>query len=134
MNIVDLMADLDWSDTDIVKRTESLLASQFPNVQILQRKVQGQMLGQYTLTTDEQAQLQAYAAASFAAGSDADQARSDMALLRQTWTYESAQAALAADPTDADAQATISGSSQDVINLAAARAANRQTAASPDVT
>jgi hypothetical protein len=132
MSFINLMANDDWSDVDIVRRTEAIIASQFPNIQILQRKVQGQMLGQYTLTADEQAQLQSYAAASFAAGTDADQARADMALLRRTWAVEAAQARLAqpvADPADdqdtaerAAAQAVLDAAAPDALALASQRA------------
>jgi hypothetical protein len=130
-SFIDLMANDNWSDADIVRRTEAILSSQFPNSQILQRKVQGQMLGQYTLTADEQAQLQAYAAASFAAGADADQARADMDLLRRTWAVEAAQTRLAQPVVDGDdqdaaeraaAQAVIDAATPDALALAAQRA------------
>jgi hypothetical protein len=131
MSFINLMANDDWSDADIVRRTESLIASQFPNIQILQRKVQGQMLGQYTLTADEQAQLQAYAAASFAAGTDADQARADMKTLRSVWAVEAAQARLAEPVVDGDdqdaseraaAQAEIDAATPDVMTVVTERA------------
>lgn len=137
MSFIDLMADLHWSDTDIVNRTEAMIASKFPDIAILQRKVQGQMLGQYTLTPVEQAELQAYAAASFTAGALANEARADMALLRQVFAVESAQRKLDAlspipaegDDPDAEArsaaQAVIDGASEDVMRLVEQRAALR---------
>lgn len=123
-------ADSDFSEADIVRRTEAVISSQFPDIQILQRKVQGQMLGQYTLTTDEQAELQSYAAASFAAGSLADEARVAMALLRQAWAIEAARTRLALPPVDGDdqdaaeraaAQGVLDAASPEALALAAQR-------------
>jgi hypothetical protein len=79
------------------------------------------------MSLDEQDQLQEYGQLRYAAGQMADQARADMALLRQVWAYEAAHAALAADPTDADVQAVVSSASDNVKTLAAQRAAARST-------
>lgn len=89
-SFIDLMADDRWSEADIVNRTEATIAEHFPpaRAEILRRKVLGQMLGQYALTTAEQVEMGAYAQASMEAGVMADAARADMALLEQAFAVE----------------------------------------------
>jgi hypothetical protein len=148
MSFVNMMADDFWSDGDIVNRTEAVIAETFPpaRAEILRRKVMGQMLGQYALTADEQAEMQQYAVLSAQAGALADAARADMALLRAALTLEAAQRRLALEPVlltedgsnqadaDADAadraaaQAVVDGAAQPVLDLAAQRAAARAAA------
>jgi hypothetical protein len=117
MSFVNLLADDVWSEADIVARTEAIVRSQFSAIdeQILNRKVTGQMLRQYTLTEDEQAELGAFAAATEAARQQGDTARADMALLAQAMDVEAGTL----DP------ATVT---QDVADLVAQRAAARAAA------
>ena len=129
ISFVNLMADDDWSDQDIINRTEAVIGAEFPPTvfAILQRKVQGQMMG-YVLTVVEQAQLAHYVAVSYAAGMLADQARVDMELLRHIWRVEAAQRALAVDPNGegaAEHQAVIDTAPEDVMLIVNARAAAR---------
>jgi hypothetical protein len=116
MSFVDVMANDVWTAADIVRRTEAIVRSQFSaeDEQILNRKVTGQMLGQYTLTPDEQAELSAFAAATEAARLQGSAARADMALLAQ---------ALAVEAGTLDPAAV----AQDVTDLVARRAAARPT-------
>jgi hypothetical protein len=116
MSFVDVMANDVWTAADIVRRTEAMVRSQFSaeDEQILNRKVTGQMLGQYTLTPDEQAELGAFAAATEAARLQGVAARADMALLAQ---------ALAVEAGTLDPAAV----AQDVTDLVARRAAARPT-------
>lgn len=131
MSFINLMANDDWSDADIVNRTEAMITSQFPRWMILQRKVMGQMEGQYTLTADESSEYNAYKAYAFQMGADADQARSDMDLLRRTWAVSTAQQRLALPAVDGDdedaaerqsAQAVLDAAAPDALNLATQRA------------
>jgi hypothetical protein len=117
MSFVDLMANDVWTDADIVRRTEAIVRGQFSaeDEQILNRKVMGQVLGQYTLTADEQAELGAFAAATEAARQQGAAARADMALLAQAMDVEAGTL----DP------ATVT---QDVADLVAQRAAARAAA------
>jgi hypothetical protein len=83
------MANDVWSEEDIINRTESMIASVFPKTRldILSRKVQGQAMG-YVLTEQEAADLQAYQVVCYQAGTEADAARADMALLAATLAHE----------------------------------------------
>lgn len=101
-SFINLMADDVWSEADIVNRTEAIIAAEFPPAQhaILQRKVQGQALGVYQLTEQEQQELGLYAMLSESAGDLADAARADMALLRDALAMEAAFRELAAIPDD----------------------------------
>lgn len=113
-SFIDLMAGDRWSEADIVNRTEAVIAKDFPpaRAEILRRKVMGQMLGQYALTPDEQAEMAQYAQASMQAGAMADAARADMALLAQALAVEGGTL----DPASV---------AQAVTDLLAARAAAR---------
>lgn len=90
MSFINLMANDVWSEADIVARTEAIVRSQFSAIdeQILNRKVTGQVLGQYTLTTAEQAEVQAFATATESARQEGVAARADMALLSQALGVE----------------------------------------------
>lgn len=134
-SFINLLADDEWSEADIVNRTEAIIAGSFPNVEILKRKVTGMMLGQYQLTPEEQAEFGAYAALSFQAGALADAARADRALLADAMAVEHARARLTADPVAVDdpahaadpaeraaAQAVVDGASADVQALVTLRA------------
>lgn len=101
-SFINLMADDVWSEADIINRTEAIIAAEFPPARhaILQRKVQGQGMGVYVLTEQEQQELQRYALVSAHAGSLADAARADMALLQAAFDAEAAQRRLAQPPAD----------------------------------
>lgn len=139
-SFVDLMGHHVWTEEDITRRTEAIVRAQFSSEAetILQRKVTGQILGQYHLTDDEQAQLAAFSALSLEASAAGDAARTDSALLASTLAYEAATARLAlpadsANPDDADqrtaAQAVVSGASADVLALYQSRQAYRDAGA-----
>ena len=89
MSFINLFSNDQWTDADIVSRTEAMIASEFPRarIDILTRKVQGQAMG-YVLTEAEQAELQAYQVVCYQAGVEADAARSDLALLNAVLAYE----------------------------------------------
>jgi hypothetical protein len=90
MSFVDLMANHVWSEQDIVNRTEAMILSIFPLVDqtILQRKVTASLLGAYTLTAVDQAELQQFTALSMEAKAQADAARADMQLLQRVLEAE----------------------------------------------
>lgn len=92
MSFVNLMANDVWSETDIVTRTEAMIASEFPPAAaaILNRKATGALLGQYALTPGEQAELGRYAAVCDAARAAGTSARADVALLIETLALEAA--------------------------------------------
>jgi len=125
MSFIDLMANDDWSDADILSRTEAMIRAEFSADRefILNRKVSGSLLGQYALALDEQAELAGFAALTNAARSAGIQAKADMALLRETWAVEAAQAAFLTDPEDSDAQAVVDAASPEAISLALQRLA-----------
>ena len=95
MSFINLLSNDQWTEADIVNRTESMIASDFPKsrIDILTRKVQGQAMG-YTLTEQEAVDLQAYQVVCYQAGAAADAARADMALLNAVLAYEQALARL----------------------------------------
>lgn len=105
MSFIDLMACDVWSEADIVSRTEAMIAGEFSPqaVAILQRKVTAQMLGMYTMTTTEQAELARYAAVSTEAQAAGLQARADMALLAEVLAVEAGAASAEALPPTAQA-------------------------------
>jgi hypothetical protein len=137
-SFVNLMGFDVWSEADIINRTEAMLRSKY-SVQeelILNRKIAGMELGLYTMTPDEQAEMNDFNVTVFTSRAAGDAARADMALLQQALNVEAAQTALnalPAAPTDgspdpdadqrASLQATISGAPQNVTDLVSQRAA-----------
>ena len=93
MSFVNLMANDVWSDADILRRTESMIRSEFSQdaETILNRKVMGMQLGTYTPTEEEMAELARYNSTVLAAQAEGVQARIDMALLNQVFPLEDAQ-------------------------------------------
>lgn len=93
MSFIDLLSNTIWSESDIINRTEAMIASEFPptRVNILQRKLQGQIVGQYTLTEQESLDVQHYTQVAYLAGVEADSARADNILLSKTIEYEKAK-------------------------------------------
>jgi hypothetical protein len=103
MSFVNLMGNDVWSEADIINRTESMIASQFPLVEILRRKVLGQMEGQYALTPAENDEYLAYKMYTFQMGMLAGEARADMARLQQAMAVENGTLALDDAPDDVKA-------------------------------
>lgn len=103
--IVDLMADVRWSEADIVNRMEGLIREQCSAVeeQILTRKMLGASIGAYSLTASEQAEIGAYAAVCAGAQAAGRQARLDAALLDRVLDHELGIAQLATDDADGKA-------------------------------
>lgn len=101
-SFVNLMASDEWSEADIVNRTEAMIASEFSPqaVAILQRKATAQALGMHLLTADEQAELARYAIVSTEAQSEGQRARADMELLAEVLRVERGELPLA-DASDA---------------------------------
>jgi len=96
MSFVDLMKNDAWSDADIVNRTEAMISSEFPPsaVAILNRKATGALLGQYTMTVEEQMELGRYAQVCEAARLAGNEARANMMLLKEVQALEAARARL----------------------------------------
>jgi hypothetical protein len=124
MSFVDLMAEHDWSEGDILAYTEQHVRNGFgvEEIPILRDKLLGQMLGTRVLTADEQADMARYEARKLDAGTLAQAARDDMALLRQAWSVEAAQLRLARDPVASEAD----GSNQAAVDMDAADRATAQ--------
>ena len=97
MSFIDMMANDIWSDADITARTEAMVRSVVSIAEelVLNRKVQGAALGQYTLTAEDQAQVALLAQAGFAAQQEGIAARADMALLFRVFEVEEAEKRLA---------------------------------------
>ena len=97
MSFINMLANDLWSDEDITNRTESMVRAVVPlqDELVLNRKVQGAALGQYTLTADDQAQMALLAQAGFAAQQEGIAARTDMALLLRVFEVEKAEKRLA---------------------------------------
>lgn len=93
MSFVDMLANHVWTDAEITNRTEAMVRSVMPLVDelVLNRKVQGAALGQYTLTPEDQADMERLAAAGMAAQQAGIEARYDMLVLREVWLVEEAE-------------------------------------------
>jgi hypothetical protein len=97
MSFVNLIANDVWSETDIVRRTEAMIRSEFSleAETILNRKVLGITMGTYTPTPAEQAEMARYQAVVEAARDEGNAARADMALLAEVFPLETATRRLA---------------------------------------
>lgn len=97
MSFINLMVNDIWSDADITSRTESMVRSviSLQDELVLNRKIQGANLGQYTLTQEDQSQMLILAQAGIAAQQEGIAARKDMALLLKVLEYEKIKARLA---------------------------------------
>lgn len=100
MSFVNMLANDVWSDQDITNRTEAMVRAVVPLADelVLNRKVQGAALGEYTLTAEDQAQMALLAQAGLAAQQAGIEARADMALLMDVLAVEAAEARLAQPP------------------------------------
>lgn len=92
MSFVDLMSNDVWSEADILRRTEAIVRSQFTDEQerILNRKITGMILGKYTLSESEVAELTNFQTIVFLAQQEGLNATTDMDLLLRTFPVESA--------------------------------------------
>jgi hypothetical protein len=97
MSFINMMADDVWSEQDITSRTEAMVRSVMPlqDELVLNRKVQGAALGEYTLTAEDQADMAILAQAGFSAQQEGIAARADMALLLEVFAVEVAEKRLA---------------------------------------
>lgn len=130
---INLMGHDVWSEADIVSRTEAMVRSQVSTTdeRIINRKMQGAMLGQYTLSAQEQEEVERFARVTHEAQAAGAAARADMALLQGALDVEAAQRRLAqplGEPTEevdsaarAAAQAVVDAASQEVLALVALR-------------
>lgn len=92
-SFIDMMASHRWTETDIINRTEAMIAAEFsPNqVAIINRIVTAAAAGMYELTAEELAEVTHYNEVCLAAREAGAAARVDMALLAQVLDFEEAQ-------------------------------------------
>lgn len=126
-SFIDMMANDVWSDADITNRTEAMIRAVVPVAEelVLNRKAHGAALGQYTLTAEDQADMERLAQAGFAARQAGIEARYDMLVLNEVFEVEKAEKVLAdPDASDEDkirAQERIDVSDEDVMRWVEAR-------------
>jgi hypothetical protein len=110
-SFIDMMASHRWTETDIINRTEAMIAAEFPpnQVAIINRIVTAAAAGMYQLTEEELAEVTRYNEVCLAAREAGASARADMALLAQVLDFEAAQQLVAA-------------AAEEVVALAALRA------------
>jgi hypothetical protein len=92
-SFINLMADDVWSETDMIRRTEAMIRSEFSLEleTILNRKVSGMALGTYQPTGQDLADIARYDEVARDAQAAGVAARADMALLLQVFPLEEAQ-------------------------------------------
>lgn len=97
MSFIDMLANHVWTDAEITNRTEAMVRSVMPLADelVLNRKVQGAALGQYTLTPEDQADMARLAEAGMAAQQEGIAARYDALVLREVLLVEEAEKVLA---------------------------------------
>lgn len=132
-SFINLMGNDVWSEADIVSRTEAMVRGvvSATDERIINRKLQGAMLGQYTLSIQEQEEVERFARVTHEAQAAGAAARADMALLLGALNVEAALRRLAqpvADPAEegddaarASAQAVVDAASPQVLALVALR-------------
>lgn len=127
MSFIDMMANDVWSDADITNRTEAMVRAVVPVAEelVLNRKIQGAALGQYTLTPEDEAQMALLAQAGYAAQQEGIAARADMALLLRVLAVEAAIQVLA-DPEASEediafAQERVDAADEEVMSWVDAR-------------
>lgn len=93
MSFIDMMSDQIWTDAEITKRTESIVRSVMPldDELVLNRKIQGEALGQYVLTDADKADIAKLAQVGFLAQQEGKSARDDMILLLNVFSVENAE-------------------------------------------
>lgn len=129
MSFIDMMADRIWTDAEITNRTEAMVRAVVSVAEelVLNRKLQGAALGQYTLTAADQAQMALLAQVGYAAQQEGIAARRDTSILREVLAVEAAIKALA-DPAASEddlgrAQERIDTASDEVMGWVDARRA-----------
>jgi hypothetical protein len=92
MSFIDLMADVVWSKEDIARRAEATLRSEFSEQAetVLNRKVLGIIMGSYTPTPEDQAEIARYQTLAFNARSERTAALHDMDRLADALAFEEA--------------------------------------------
>ena len=96
-SFINLLANDIWSDADITRRTEAMVRTEFSAEAetILNRKVAGISLSQYTPTPEDLAEMARFKEVVDAAHDEGVAARADMVLLSETLVYEAAKTRLA---------------------------------------
>lgn len=124
-SFIDMMSNDVWSDADITTRTEAMVRAVMPmqDELVLNRKVQGAALGEYTLTEQDQVDMARLAQAGFQAQQMGIAARADMALLLRVMEAEKALSRLdrpevAPDDETFEVDQTERSAAQDVIGEA----------------
>lgn len=92
MSFINLLANDHWSDADMLRRTESMIRSEFSQEAetILNRKAVGMALGTYTPSAEELAEMGKYTTVVEAARTELQAAGADMALLLKVFELEKA--------------------------------------------
>lgn len=92
MSFINLLANDVWSDADMLRRTESMIRSEFSQEAetILNRKAVGMALGTYTPSAEELIEMDRYTTVVEAARVELQAAQADMALLTQVFELEKA--------------------------------------------
>ncbi len=128
MSFVDLLGNDVWSDADITRRTESIIRAQFSDDEerILNRKITGLLIGQYTLTEADQVELGKFQEVVFMAQQEGASARTDMELLNNTLPVDNAYKRLLNPVVEDDdndleertaAQEIVDNASEEIMNL-----------------
>lgn len=96
MSFIDLMSNDIWTEADILRRTESMIRSEFSleSESILNRKATAATLDNYTLSEDEIYELVRYTAVAENARVEYQNAVKDMHLLHEVFKYEEAERVL----------------------------------------
>ena len=117
-SFINMLANDVWSEQDITTRTEAMVRAAMPlqDELVLNRKVQGAALGQYTLTEKDQADMTRLAQAGFEAQQMGIAARADMALLLQVFEVEVAWKRLAAPIVEPILDEEGNGTNQDEVD------------------
>lgn len=116
MSFIDMLGSVVWTDAEITNRTEAMVRSVMPLADelVLNRKVQGAALGQYTLSEADQADMARLAQAGYLAQQEGVAARHDMLVLHEVLLIEEAEKVLA----DPDASEDDKVKAQERVNAA----------------
>ncbi len=90
MSFIDMYSNDIWTDADITNRTEAMVRAVMPlqDELVLNRKIQGANLGEYTLTEKDQSDVLKLKEIGFLAQQEGIAARNDMVLLLKILKYE----------------------------------------------
>jgi hypothetical protein len=102
MSFINLLANDIWTEADMVRRTESMIRSEFSveDEAILNRKAIGLALNTYQASEEELYQMQRYTAVAENARVELAAAMADMALLKKVFRLEDAKKTQALMPLD----------------------------------